>query len=188
MILRMFILAACLLLLPVSVDAGSRYIIEGLNVSAGSGLTNRMEVELSNNQMTKVFVKGVSAGGGQRILAIACLQPDGDVFLDTLTDSAQYSLYKVNISDTGRQALFIFGFSEDLGGSTRTVNEARIIATNELGTIVSHKVRGFSPIVILKTPMQLDSDKELIFVEPDGAAMVFKYDAAKSDFVFEKKS
>lgn len=185
MFLRMLLLVGCLLLLPLAAQANSRYIIEGINVGAGSGLTQKFEVEFVDNKISKIFAKGVSAGGGQRIVAVACMQPDGEIFIDTFTDSAVYSLYKVKVNEAGKQALFIFGFSEDTGTS-RTVSEARIIAVDETGNIVDHKVRGFAPVVILKTPMQLNSDKELFFTEMDGSEVVFRYDAAKGDFTFTR--
>lgn len=185
MMLRMFVLVVCLLILPLGVQANSRYIIEGINVGAGSGLTQTIEIEFVPNKVSKIFAKGVSAGGGQRIVAIASVQQDGDLFMDTFTESPQYSLYKVVVHESGREGLFIFGFSEDMG-SSRKVSEARVIAVDESGNVINHKVRGFSPIVILKTPMQLNSNKELFFTELDGSEVVFKYDTAKGDFIFVK--
>lgn len=184
--LRVFVLIVCLLILPLGAQAGSRYIIEGINVGAGSGLTQRIDVEFVPDKISKIFAKGVSAGGGQRIVAVACLQPNGDLFMDTFTDMPQYSFYKLKVHESGKQALFIFGFSEDTG-SSRTLTEARIIAVDAEGNVVNHKVRGFSPVVILKTPMKLNSNKELFFTETDGAEVVFKYDAGKDDFVFVRK-
>lgn len=186
MMFRMFVLVVCLLMLPLGVQANSRYIIEGINVGAGSGLTQKIEVQFVPDKVSQLFAKGVSAGGGQRIVAVACLQPNGELFMDTFTEMSQYSFYKVKVHESGKQALFIFGFSEE-SGSSRTLSEARIVAVDANDNIINYKVRGFAPIVVLKTPMQLNSNKELFFTETDGAEVIFRYDAAQDSFAFVKK-
>lgn len=186
--LRILLIACCLLLsLPNLSLASSRYFVSGYTFSDAGQLKTPLSVEMVSGYRPDIkFQMKTLPVDNLKSFVMAFIKPDGSIFLHQFFGSTQYIVYKTKLPNSDYESLVFLGL-KDVGSSKYILNEMQIIGGNRFGDVQSFKLVGFEPTEILKMPLQLNAQREIVMpISGGGSNIVISWDAAKGSFTFKK--
>lgn len=178
-----FLVAGLLFAISLNrVLAESRYLAQKYSFSATGSLVNPLEVDFGGITKT-IYMDKKQIEKNRALLLIGFPVNNDDIFAKQLFDSETYSIYKVRLRDNNKEEIIILGLSESDSRKVK-VTEISIIGKDVYGGISAMSVKGFKPVNVLNTPLQLDGNRSIVLpLDGSGTVMRIYWDNAEGAFV-----
>lgn len=165
-----------------SVMAESRYLAQKYSFSATGSLVNPLEVDFGGITKT-IYMDKKQIEKNRALLLVGFPTGVNDIFVKQLFDSETYSVYKVRLRDNSKEEIVVLGLSESDSRKVK-LTEISIIGKDIYGGISAMSVKGFKPVTVLNTPLQLDGNRSIVLpLDGSGTVMRIYWDNTEGAFV-----
>lgn len=174
-------LVAYFLLTSMKASAETRHILQKYAFTAQGTLSNPLSVDFGSGQKN-VLVEKKDLSTDKALLLFAFAIDEDEVFALQLFDSCNYSIYKTTMRDKAREEIVILGLGPIVGKKVQ-LREIFIIGEDDTGVTRAMPVKGFAPMNVLNSPMQLDRQSNIILPTQVGEKTLrIAWNAATNEF------